>query len=174
MSRFETLVNTVAEHQSLAAENYDRIRKLATELRAGLCDWMSTTDGVCVRLVPPVGPFQPKDYGDEVFSIPPRGFRPLGPVAFGLAMRVSSGSDWMRLTLVGRKTGDRFRVEIQGGAEHEFILPLSENSPEPFYQMIFEHVQKFFEDGIDRYKNGEYSQREIGFDFSDDEVTASV
>lgn len=174
MSRFETLVNTVAEHQELAAQNYDRIRRLATELRDGFCEWLGSKDGVCVRLVPPVGAFQPKDYGDEVFSIPPKGFRPLGPVAFGLAIRVTHGTDWMRLTMIARKTGDRFRVEIQGGAEHEFSLPLATNNPEPFYEVIFNHVENFFVEGIERYKHGEYSPREIGFDFSDDEVTASV
>jgi len=174
MGRFEELIATVEEHQRLVEENYARIRRLAEELREGLCDWLAASDGVCVRLVPPAGQFQPRAYGDEAFSVPPKGFRPLGPIAFGLAIRVSRGSDWMRLVLVARKTGDNFRLQIQGGEEHVFDLPLTDNQPEPLYNLIFDHAVGFFREGIDRYRDGAYSQREIGFDFSDDEVTASV
>ncbi len=174
MSRFEELIAIAEEHQELAAENYARIRRLAEDLRAGLCDWMDARDGICVRLVPPVGPFQPKSYGDEVFSLPPRGFRPLGPIAFGLAMRVSRGTDWIRLTFTAHKIGDRFRVEIQGGPSHDFDLPLSAQNPEPFYALIFFYVTQFFRAGIADYREGEYSQREIGFDFSDEDPAPAV
>lgn len=174
MSRFDELIATVEAHQALVEENYARIRKLAEELREGFCAWLGSGDGVCVRLVPPAGPFQPKNYGDEVYSVPPRGFRPLGPIAFGLAIRVTRSTDWMRLALIASKTGDTFRVRIQGGEEHVFTLPLSAAEPEPFYQLIYDHVVEFFREGIELYRDGEYSHREIGFDFSDDEVTASV
>ena len=88
MSHFDELIETVEQHQKLADENYKRIRTLAEELRDGLCAFMDARDGVCVHLVPPGGDFKPKEYGDRAFSIPPRGFRPLGPIAFGLAVRV--------------------------------------------------------------------------------------
>jgi len=131
MSRFEELIATVEEHQALVEENDTRIHRLAEALRDGFCDWLAASDGVCVRLVPPAGQFQPKAYGDKAFSVPPKGFRPLGPVSFGLAIRVSRGTDWMRLVLVARKTGDSFRLEIQGGEAHEFDLPLTEEQTEP-------------------------------------------
>ena len=174
MSRFDQLIAVAEEHQELAAENYNRIRRLAEDLREGLCDWMDARDGVCVRLVPPFGPFQPRVYGDEVFSLPPRGFRPLGPVAFGLALRVSRGTDWIRLTLTAHKIGERFRVEIQGGPSHDFELPISGDKPQAFFEMIFAHVTAFFREGIADYREGEYSQREIGFDFSDDDPAPAV
>lgn len=174
MGRFDELISTAEEHQALAAENYDRIRRLAEQLRDGFCDYLDAKDGVCVRLVPPMGPFQPKAYGDEAFSVPKHGFRPLGPVSFGLAIRVSRGTDWIRLTMVCSKLGEDFRVSIMGGPEYRFHLPLASNESEPFYDMIFDHVRGTFAEQSERYKHGEYSQREIGFDFADDEDAASV
>ena len=108
MSRFEELISTVSHYQSLAAENYTRVRSLAEELREGLCAHIGSKDGVCVRLVPPAGAFEPKDYGDQAFSVPPQGFRPLGAILFGLAIRVSTGTDWMRVTIECQKIGDEF------------------------------------------------------------------
>lgn len=166
-SRFETLLETVDRYQDLAAENYDRIRKLAEELRQGLCDFMDAKDGVCVHLVPPTGPFEPKPYGDKAFSMPPRGFRQLGPVAFGLAVRVTKGTDWLRLTMECRKAGDVFTVRIAEGTEYQFELPLADHDPAPFYQHVYDHIQSWFATRIDSYQQGEYGSREIGFDFAD-------
>ena len=168
MSRFDQLIGTVDEYQELAGENYNRIRSLAEELRIGFCDFLDAGDGVCVHLVPPVGQFQPKPYGDQAFSIPPRGFRPLGPVAFGMAVRVSRGTDWLRLTLECRKIGDVFIVVFEDGSEYQFSLPLKEADPEPFYQHIFSYIRNWFADHIERYREGDYGTREIGFDFADD------
>lgn len=166
-THFETLLATVEDYQSLADENYDRIRKLAEELREGLCDFLDAKDGVCVHLVPPAGPFQPKPYRDDAFSIPPRGFRPLGPIAFGLAVRVTRGTDWLRLTMECRKAGDKFTVQIAGGKEYDFTLPLSENNPTPFYEYIFNYVHDWFAKRIEQYRDGDSGSREIGFDFAD-------
>lgn len=168
MSRFDTLLKTVDKYQELAGENYTRVRTLAEELRSGLCAYVSSSGGVCVRLVPPAGPFEPKDYGDKAFSIPPRGFRPLGPIQFGLAVRVSKGTDWMRVTMECQKIGDTFIAQISGGDEYTLSLPLAENDPEPFYDHIFEHVLSWFQTQIEHYEAGDYSRREIGFDFSRD------
>ena len=168
MSRFDQLIETVEDYQELAAENYNRIRTLAEELRIGFCDFLGAQDGVCVHLVPPAGQFQPKPYGDQAFSIPPRGFRPLGPVAFGMAVRVSRGTDWLRLTLECRKIGDVFIVVFEDGSEYQFSLPLKDADPEPFYQHIFSYIHNWFADRIERYKEGDYGTREIGFDFADD------
>ncbi len=170
MSRFEALVSTVAHYQKLAAENYTRVRSLADELRAGLCDYMDSGDGICVRLVPPAGPFEAKDYGDKAFSTPPSGFRPLGPVLFGLALRVTHDTDWMRVTMECQKLGDTFTIQIVGGEEYTLSIPLSDHDPEPFYEHIHSHVSDWFQTQIDRYEAGDSGRREIGFDFSRDDA----
>lgn len=172
LSKFEDLISTVSHYQALAAENYTRVRGLAEELRAGLCAHIGSIDGVCVRLVPPMGAFEPKDYGDQAFSMPPKGFRPLGAIQFGLAVRVSTGTDWMRVTMECQKIGDEFIARIVGGDDYRLSLPLKDNDPEPFYDHIYEHVLDWFKAQIERYEAGDYGNREIGFDFSrsDDDV----
>ncbi|MEM1106202.1 MAG: hypothetical protein AAGH87_07405 [Pseudomonadota bacterium] len=174
MSRFEELLSTVETYQGLAAENYARIRRLAQEMREGLCGYLGATDGQCVHLVPPSGPFEPRSYGDHAFSIPPRGFRPLGPVQFGLAVRVSKGTDWLRLAMECRKSGEAFHVLMEGGREYTFALPLAENDPAPFYGEIYDHVRDWFQERIDRYNEGDYGTREIGFDFADGQTEVDV
>ena len=174
MSRFKDLLETVETYQELATENYDRIRTLAEELKKGMCEYLNADDGVCIHLVPPMGPFEPREYAQQAYSIPPRGFRPLGPVAFGLAVRVTKGTDWLRVTLLCRKIGDSFIVQIQDGAEYEVSMPLKDADPEPLYEHIYQHVQSWFSLQIERYRDGDYASREIGFDFADDVETAQV
>ena len=174
LSRFEDLISTVAHYQALAAENYTRVRTLAEEMRAGLCAHIGSKDGVCVRLVPPAGAFEAKDYGDQAFSIPPQGFRPLGAILFGLAVRVSMGTDWMRVTIQCQKIGGEFIAQIVGGEEYRLSIPLKENDPEPFYDHIYDHVLDWFKTQIDRYEAGDYGGREIGFDFSRSETDTLV
>lgn len=174
MAKFDDLIAIVEAHQVLAAENYDRIRALADDLRQGMCDYMGASTGVCVHLVPPTGPFKPKAHNDEAFSIPSRGFRPLGPVAFGLAVRVSKGTDWIRVTMQCHKVGDKFTVNILDGERYTFALPLAEQDTEPFYDHVYEHVQGWFQDSIERYKEGDYSSRDIGFDFAEADATLDV
>lgn len=169
MSRFDELVTTVEAYQMRADENYQRIRRLAEDLKDGLCQFMGAKDGVCVHLVPPVGPFKPMTDLNKAFSIPPRGFRPLGPVMFGLAVRVSRGTDWIRLTMSCHKLGDKFTVHIDAGPSYTFKLPLAENDPEEFYQLLFEHIRAQFTEAIDRYDRGS-DARTIGFDFSEPEA----
>lgn len=168
MSRLDKLEETVETYQALAAENYDRIRGLAEQIRGGLCDYIGMGEMTCVYLVPPTGAFEPKAHGDTAFSLPPRGFRPLGPISFGLAVRLSRSNNWLRVTMECRKVGEAFIVEIEDGAEYEFSLPLSFETQLPFYEHIYSHILNWFTDQIERYKNGEYGSRVIGFDFADD------
>lgn len=174
MSRFEDLISTVAHYQALAAENYTRVRSLAEELREGLCAYIGSTDGVCVRLVPPAGAFEPKDYGDQAFSVPPKGFRPLGVIQFGLALRVSTGTDWMRVTMECQKIGENFIAQVVGGQEYQLSIPLKDNDPEPFYDHIYAHVLEWFKHQIERYEAGDYGGRDIGFEFSRSEENVLV
>ena len=173
MSMHQDLLETVEKYQALAAENYDRIRRLAEEIDGGMCDYMRSQTGQCVHLVPPMGQFEPKAYGDQAFSMPSRGFRPLGPVAFGLAIRVTPGTDWLRVTFECRKEGEDFIVQIAGGEEYRTQVPLADHDPEPLFKLIYQHVYDWFGDRIDRYEEGDFGTREIGFDFAD-EVEAVV
>ena len=166
MGRFDDLVVKVETYQGLVQENYARVRQIAEELRGGLCDYIGASDGICVRLVPPTGPFEQKEYGDEAFSIPSKGFRTLGPIAFGLAVRVSRGTDWMRLLISCEKIGTNFHVDIQGGKTFSLSMPVSENDPIDFYDYVYSHVSDWFQSQIDHYQRGDYGTREIGFDFS--------
>ncbi len=168
MSRFEHLIQTVETYQVLVEENYSRIRRLAEEVRGGLCDYIGAPDGVCVHLVPPAGAFEPRPYGDLAFSIPPRGFRPLGPVAFGLAFRVSKEADWLRLKFECRKTGEDFVVGIEDGAQYTFRLPIEEADSAPFYAHIYQYILSWFQENIDSYREGAYGARTIGFDLMDE------
>ena len=168
MSRFEDLLATVERYQALAAENYARVRQLAEEVRAGLCDYIDAKDGVCVQLVPPYGEFKPQAYGDKAFSIAPRGFRPLGPVAFGLAVRVTEGTDWIRVTMQCQKVGEKFILDIQGGESFSLTLPLTEDDSTRLFEYVYKHVLNWFQTQIDHYEQGEYGTREIGFEFSRD------
>jgi len=172
MSRFEDLLNTVAQYQQLADENYQRVRRLAEEIRTGLCQYMGTSEmsrgTVCVRLVPPSGPFEARDYGDQAFSIPAEGFRPLGAILFGLAFRVSGKDDWMRVTLECQKIGSAFMIHLAGGEDYTLSLPLQTNDTEPFYEHLYQHVLSWFQTQIEHYQAGEYGRRDIGFDFSRD------
>lgn len=174
MTRFDELIATVETYQALAAENYARVRQLAEEVRAGLCDYIDAPDGICVQLVPPHGEFEPKPYGDKAFSMPPRGFRPLGPVAFGLAVRVTHGTDWIRVTTQCQKIGDHFILDIQGGESFKLTLPLTKDDSTTLFEYVYGHVLYWFQSKIDQYQQGEYGTREIGFDFSREAESAKA
>jgi hypothetical protein len=163
--RYAELTATAGRYKDLAAENYGRIRELAETLRTEFCAYLGSDTPPCVRLVPPGGPFEPKDYGDGAFSIPAKGFQPLGPISFGLAVRVTDSGDWLRAVLTCRKEGDTFIVRVEGGPRHEFDLPLADQEPAAFLDMLYEHLLNWFKLSIDDYEHGQYGQREIGFDF---------
>lgn len=169
-TKFEELLKHAGEYQELAKENYDRVRRIATGIQSGFCKFLNAKDGVCVQLVPPQGAFQPKDYGDEAFSMPPRGFRHIGPIAFGLAIRVTAGTDWLRTTLVCSKKGDNFEVSIVEGESHRFDLPFTDDDHQEFYEALYSHITEWLTDRINLYREGDYSSRSIGFDFSDENV----
>lgn len=174
MSKFDDLVATVDTYQSRAKDNYDRVRRLAEDMKDGFCNYLGTGHGVCVHLVPPAGAFKPVTDLNTAFSIPSRGFRPLGPILFGFAVRVTKNTDWIRLTMSCHKAGERLTVQVQGGPNYTFQLPLSEYDPSEFYELLFDHIKAQFADAIERYDRGA-DTHSIGFDFTEDEdETASV
>jgi hypothetical protein len=164
-TRFEDLAAVVARHQVLAAENYDRVRAIAEHVRGGFCEYLAASDGECVYLCPPYGSFEPKAYGDEAFSMPPSGFRPIQGIAFGLAVRVTKTNDWMRVVLQCVKEGEQFTVYLAEGKSHEFQMPLPVDAMvnQVFFDMLHEHLVEEFNEQIEAYEEGEYGGNEIGF-----------
>jgi hypothetical protein len=165
-SRYEALTALTARYRELASENYDRVRGVAEAIRSGFCGYLGSDNPPCVLLVPPVGPFEPRAYGDFAFSVPPSGFQPLGPIAFGLAVRVSRQNDWTRLVLECAKEADHFTITIFGGGQSSVRLSVNERNPAEFFAALYAHVLGFFDRAIDDYQHGRYGQRDIGFDFA--------
>ena len=166
--RFDALIERAVEYQELARDNYDRVRRIAQGIESGFCAYLAAKDGKCVQLVPPAGPFQPKNYGDEAFSMPPRGFRHIAPIAFGLAVRVTRGTDWMRMVLMCSKEGDNFVVTIADGSSHTFDLPFTDEDHHEFYDLLYSHVMEWLNDRMALYRHGNYGTSTIGFDFNDE------
>jgi len=65
-------------------------------------------------------------------------------------------------------------IQIVGGEEYQTKVPLGEHDPEPLYKMIYRHVFDWFNERIERYQEGDYGTREIGFDFAVDTETAQA
>jgi len=70
-------------------DNYVQIRSVAEQIRDGLCEFLDNGQK-CVYLVPPQGAFGAQDYGSGAYSASGKGFLPLEPIAFGLAVQVST------------------------------------------------------------------------------------
>lgn len=164
-AREAQLFEAVATYRHRARENYNRIRALAEALRSGFCAYIHSENPPCVLLVPPTGPFEPRDHGAAAFSVPEEGMQPLGPVAFGLAVRVTKGGDWLRKAVVCHKEGERFMVEVQNGPSHQFTLPLHEADPTEFFEELYAHIVAYFTEAVEHYDEGDFGDREIGFDF---------
>ena len=62
-------------------------------------------------------------------------------------------------------------IAIDHGPNYTFKLPLSENDPSEFYDLLYRHITSQFTEAIERYDRGT-DARSIGFDFSDPNETA--
>lgn len=144
-------------------DNYAQIRSVAVHIRDGLCQYLDQ-GGKCVFLVPPQGDFTAQDYSSAAFSVAGRGFLPLEPISFGLAVKVSTEGDYMRLVMTCRKEGDHMYVYMESNEAYELELPLEAAKIEPFLEGIFQHLLHWFTDRVDRYDNGSYGSSDIGFD----------
>lgn len=161
--RLQTLFDVAQAYGSRSFENYARIRSLAETLRDGFCAWLSREPG-CVYLVPPEGRFSAKNYQSAAFSVAGKGYLPLKPMSFGLAVRVSEDMDFMRLKMTCRKEGDSMFVRVEDGVEIRVAQPVADDGLTPLFQAIYTHLIDFFQDRIDDYDNGRYGTQEIGFD----------
>lgn len=144
-------------------DNYAQIRSVAEQIRDGLCEWLDS-EKQCVFLVPPQGPFTAQNYRSGAFSVTGKGFLPLEPISFGLAINISGEGDFMRLVLTCRKEGDKMYIHVDEGREADLMLPPSEENLTKFYENIYEHLMNWFEGRVDQYDNGSYGNNDIGFD----------
>lgn len=162
--RWDLLAETVARYRALAGENYQRIRDLAQSIQSGFCSYLGSEPAPCAVLVPPAGPFTPTPHGDRAFSVPPEGFQILGPVSFGLAVRVTETGDWLRVPLTCAKEGRTFTVHIRDGRSYDFSLPVTPPQLMEFFDMLYEHIENWFASAVSDYEHGAYGVREMGFE----------
>jgi hypothetical protein len=161
--RLQTLFDVAQAYGTRSFDNYARIRSLAETLRDEFCAWLSREPG-CVYLIPPEGRFSAKNYQSAAFSVAGKGYLPLKPISFGLAVRVSEDMDFIRLKMTCRKEGDSMFVQIEDGIEIRVDQPVTEDSLTPLFHATYTHLIEFFQDRIDEYDNGRYGTQDIGFD----------
>ena len=162
-SRLSEISEAARLYGERSFDNYAQIRSVAEQLRDGLCKWLDD-DLQCVYLVPPQGEFGAQNYRSAAFSVSGKGFLPLEPISFGLAINISGEGDYMRLVLTCRKEGEKMFVHIEEGSETELALPLEPEQLTNFYGKIHEHLLDWFNSRIDHYDNGRYGNADIGFD----------
>lgn len=170
--RFETLAAAAARYGEASLDNYALVRSLAEQVSVRFCRYLGSGKK-CVFLVPPEGPFVPADHGSGAFSVSGKGFLPLGPIRFGLAVRVSETGDWIRVVMSAEKQGPDLDVSIVGGRDFSFRLPVEEERLQDFNAVLFEHLTDWFDDRAEHYANGSYGGKAMGFEFihaDEDEV----
>lgn len=161
--RMKALFDVSHAYGLMSFENYALIRSLAETVRDEFCAWLSEEPD-CVFLVPPEGRFSAKNYQSAAFSVAGTGYLPLKPISFGLAVRVSSDKDFMRVKMTCRKEGDSMFVRMENGAELRIPQPVTDGALTPLLEAIYAHLIDFFQDRIDDYEHGRYGTQEIGFD----------
>lgn len=164
---FETLADAAERYGEFSLENYARIRSLAERISAGFCGYLGgSSPHRCCYLVPPEGSWAPADFRSGAFSVSGMRFLPLGPIQFGLAVRVSRTGDWMRLVLSAAKNGEAMDVHVAQGETYTFSMPLDDAEMTAFFAHLHSHLVDFFEDQSRHYEHGEYGGGGgIGFDF---------
>lgn len=144
-------------------DNYAQIRSVAEQLRNGFCEWLDATKK-CVFLVPPQGPFTAQNYGSAAYSVSGKGFLPLEPLSFGLAIRISGSGDFMRLVLTCRKEGSRMHILVEDDTTYTIDLPVEDKSLIVCFEGLYKYLLNWFSERVDRYDNGNYGSNDIGFD----------
>jgi hypothetical protein len=169
MSRLDKLVETVETYQALATENYDRIRGLAEQIRGGLCDYIGMGE-MTLRLP---GAAEGTVRAESLWRcglfhaaarLPHRSRRSRSAwlcacraAMTGCASRWNAGK-WARPSRWASSTVRNTNSSCRSASRAQL----------PFYDHIYSHILNWFTDQIERYKNGEYGSRVIGFDFADD------
>lgn len=163
-SRLSELWAAAETYGQRSFDNYAQIRSVAETIRDLLCAWLNHGDEPCVYLVPPEGPFQAENYQSGAFSVSGKGYLPLKPISFGLAIRISEDKDYMRLQMHCQKEGQQMKISIGKDSPTALQLPIDETQLTPFFDKIYHHILAFFTDSVAQYDEGDYGTSVIGFD----------
>ncbi len=162
-SRLEKLAKAAEIYGERSFDNYAQIRSVAEQIRNSLCAYLDNSEE-CVFLVPPQGPFMAQNYRSAAFSVSGKGFLPLEPISFGLAVNISGKGDYMRLVITCRKEGDTMYVQVEDSHTYEAALPLSEETLKHINESLYQHLHHWFTDRVRNYDEGQYGSSDIGFD----------
>ena len=168
-TRFQQISDAANLYGERSFNNYAQIRSVAEQVRDGLCQYLDS-ERQCVFLVPPQGAFVSQNYGSASFSVAGKGFLPLEPISFGLAVRVSESGDFMRMVLHCRKEGEHLYMQVEEDKTYDFDLPLSEKELNACLEGLFQYLLHWFKDRVERYDHGSYGSSDIGFDIQRVEV----
>ena len=163
VTRLNDLSKAAQIYGQRSFDNYAQIRSIAEQIRDGLCAWLDSSQK-CVFLVPPQGAFKSENYGSAAFSVAGKGFLPLEPISFGLAVRISEDDDFMRLVMTARKEGERMFLSLDNGKMLALALPAQEAELATIFETLYEHLLQWFTHRVDNYDNGDYGSTDIGFD----------
>lgn len=163
LTRLELLAKAAETYGDRSFQNYSQVRNIAETIRNAFCRFLDE-ERQCVYLVPPKGPFAAHNSGSAAFSVSGKGFLPLEPISFGLAVAISKEGDYMRVVLTCRKEGKNAYIGIEKGREFRLSLPIDDIELGALLEGIYEHVMDYFQDQIDSYDNGNYGSSDIGFD----------
>ncbi len=162
MTKREEIAKAARIYGERSFDNYAQTRSVAENIRDGLCAYLDPK-GPCVFLVPPQGVFAAQNYRSAAYSVSGKGFLPLEPISFGLAVRISGEGDYMRLVLTCRKEGDCMYINIENNYNYELDLPATDKALEGLFETIYQHLLTWFEERVETYDNGNYGSNEIGF-----------
>ena len=169
-TRFQLISDAANQYGERSFNNYAQIRSVAEQVRDGLCQYLDS-ERKCVFLVPPQGAFVSRNYGSAAFSVAGKGFLPLEPISFGLAVRVSESGDFMRMVLHCRKEGDHLYMQVEEDKTYDFDLPLNEKELIACLEGLYQYLLHWFKDRVERYDHGNYGSSDIGFDIQRVETT---
>lgn len=163
-SRLSKIWEAAEVYGQRSFDNYAQIRSVAETIRDLLCVWLHTGEEPCVFLVPPEGPFEAQNYQSGAFSVSGKGYLPLRPISFGLAIRISESKDYMRVLMHCQKEGELMKISIGKERPISLRLPVDETQMTPLFERIYGHILDFFTDSVAQYDEGDYGTSAIGFD----------
>lgn len=162
-SRLDKIAKAAEIYGERSFDNYAQIRSVAEQIRNSLCEYLDNGQE-CVFLVPPQGPFTAQNYRSAAFSVAGKGFLPLEPISFGLAVNISGKGDYMRLVITCRKEGDKMFIQTENTHTYEADLPLTDETLMHINDSLFNHLHHWFTDRVRKYDEGDYGSSDIGFD----------
>lgn len=163
-SRFKNISDAANIYGQRSFDNYAQIRSVAERLQSALCQYLSGGEKQCVFLVPPQGAFKSQNYGSGAFSVSGKGFLPLEPISFGLAVKVSETGDFMRLVLHCRKEGEKVYLQVEQDHTYDFHLPMNDDDLQGCLEGLYQYLLHWFSDRVEKYDHGNYGSSDIGFD----------